>query len=764
VDTNTLTLYLVAGGFSISLSLVLMVFAYLQPGTRMLNSFALAVLLLSVGFTVSGLGPALPRWMTVIGTNMPLIAAGVVLYSGFAAFYTQRRIWLDRFGWAVVALTALPFWYWGLIEPDGYYRSAVFSFAAAAIHGRTTLLLVRTARQSERNIPVWTLAGLLGILTLWMAARGVVSLLAETPPAHMRGANPTTWITVFWYIVLVSLATANVIWMEVSRLTGPQKEAAEQSRASFSWVDYFRHKLSLLWVIVLILLLGIVSEASVIFAKSFEWEKARLTRAAEQTNDTFVHHTQQVIAQVDTLLQAVRGFYLRTASVAETERFINNLPFDKFTINNVYLINQHGDIVISHTPAAARLSVADRDYFLFHQSTPADLIFISSVEGGRVTGKLHFRVTRRINLADGGFGGLILATVNPESFARYYQNQATGEQNTASLLGTLDHKLRARSPTPPSDLWQAIVESPLWAALALSPAGVYSNTSPVDHIRRVFSYKKIDALPLVMVTGFSEADLRSSVIERLRWLLLGTLTVIVSVLILAVLLTIEIKRRDEQDRFLSMLSHELKTPLSVLRMSIGMDGALSSSTRMHAQQSVQDMDAIIERCLQVDRLQQHRYVAVEQNCNLSELLAELQIASTMPQRIAIEAPAVANHMPDFIPNFMTDTQLLRIALGNLIDNALKYSPPDSQVRISASRQPHKKQPGILIEISNLPGSAGFPNPGKVFKKYYRSPHAHNKTGSGLGLYLVRSIAHRLGGWVRYVPEPVQVRFHFWLPV
>ena len=86
------------------------------------------------------------------------------------------------------------------------------------------------------------------------------------------------------------------------------------------------------------------------------------------------------------------------------------------------------------------------------------------------------------------------------------------------------------------------------------------------------------------------------------------------------------------------------------------------------------------------------------------------------------------------------------------------------MQLSASSQPHKKQPGMLVTIRNQPGHAGWPDAQKVFQKYYRSPGAHSKTGSGLGLYLVRSAARRLGGWVRYVPDTNTVMFEFWLPL
>lgn len=753
LNFNTLSLYLIAGGYSISLSLALMAIAHYQSGSRLLKSSAVAVLMLSAGFTVSGFGPDLPRWMTVIGTNMLLISAGAVLHAAFVASVEQQPVKADRLGWSIVALTAPPFWYWGLIEPDGNLRSAVFSFAVAAINVRTAVVLAQGARRQSGEVARWALAILFGVLTLWMTTRGVLHLLAEPPVASLRGANPTSWKTVFWYIVLMSVMTVCFIWLEFSRSESSAHQTFLPGKNAFSWVGLFRNQLPLLWGTVLVLVLGIASEAGVYYTQSFQNARDQLTQSAALANDAFVQHTLQVFSQVDTLLHSVRRFYLHTRSVPETERFINALPLDKSTIGNIYLISAQATILIAHDPAGLGRSLADRDYFLFHSTHPADQVFIASVEAGRVTNKQHFRITRRIDHPDGSFAGIILATVNPESFTRYYRDLAVGQQNTASLVGTLDKKLRARAPAPPQDRWQISVDSPIWAALQRAPSGIYESASSVDDIQRVFAYKLVGDLPLVMVTGFSEADVQADVSERSRWLLAGTLTVVAVILFLAILLTIEIRRRNEQNSFMSMLSHELKTPLSVLRMSL--DGALSDRTRQHAQKSVQDLDAIVERCLQADRLQQQRYMAQLQSCDLSELLSECRDACDAPQRLVITTI--------MLPVFTVDTQMLRMVLSNLIDNALKYAAPASPVPLSVTRQLYKAQPGILISIDNLPGTAGKPDPRQVFKKYYRSPGARSKTGSGLGLYLVHKVARQLGGWVRYVPDDSRVRFDFWLP-
>lgn len=754
MEFSTLTLYIVAAGLSISLSLVLMAFARFQPGTRVTGSCAVAILVLSAGLLASGIGPALPRWMTVIVANMVLIAAGVILHSGFAAFCKQRDVSFDRSGWGLVALTALPFWYWGLIEPNGNYRSAVFSLAVAAINVRTAFLLGRTALQPPGSAPVRVMAILFGILVAWMAARGVLAIAAEPPAVTLRGANPTTWITVFWYIVLIASMTACIIWMESDRLNVRRRDSSSDV-GSIGFIDYFRNRLLLLWAAVIILMVGIVGEAGVVYAKLYASEKARLIHVTELANEAFVEHTVQVANQVDTILHAVRAHYLRTRSVAETQDFIESLRFDRSFIDNIYLIAPDGRIVISHDPAAKGRSVADREYFSFHQSSGDDRLSISPVESGRVTAKLHFRITRRISNPDGTFGGLVLAAVNPESFARYYRTLATGPQSVAALVGIADRKLRARVPEPPFDRWKMPLESPIWDALEKSPSGLYESASPVDGIRRISAYRKVGQLPLVMVTGFSEEDVTQSVRERMVWLAAVVITVLGAAFVLAALLTIEIRRRDDQDRFMSMLSHELKTPMSVIRMTLGIEG-IPAAIKERVVRSVSDMNAILERCLQSDRLRHGRVNPLPVSCRIEEILDQLLVASAAPQRLAVHAGN--------LPACTTDSQLVGIILGNLFDNAIKYGARDGKVTVVATSAQHKGKPGIRIEVTNAAGAAGMPDAKKVFRKFYRAAGARGKSGSGLGLYIAAGLAAKIGGRLRYQPGADEVKFELWIPL
>jgi len=755
LDPNTLTLYTVAAGLSFSLSLVMVVFAYFQPDTRLIRSWAVAILVLAGGFFVSGIGPALPRWMTVIGTNMALLSAGPILYSGFAAYYEQREPLADRRGWAMVLLTAPAFWYWGLIEPNGNYRSVVFSLAIALTNLRTAWLLAGAAWRRVGGLPTWLLAILFGVAVAWMTARAGLLLVAEAPPANLRSANPTTWITVFWYIVLVSTMSVCAMWMEVSRYATAQQTASGSRGGAFGFIAYFHNKLFLLGSGVIVLIVGIAGVLGIAYANFHESEKARLIRTAELTNKAFVEQTIQVAGQIDTMLHLVRAFHQRSQSVAATNAYIESLNFDRSVIDNIYLISAAGVIIIAHDPAALGRSVTDRAYFPFHRDAPEDRIFISPVESGRVTGKFHFRITRRINNPDGSFGGLVLATVVPESFARHYRDFAIDAQNSAALLGTADHKLRARTPEPAAELWAKPVESPLWDALKRAPAGRYENISGVDGVLRTFVYERVANLPLVMVNGFSDNDLKNNIHGRMRWLIATTFIILCFTLLLALLLTIEAKRRDEQDRFMSMLSHELKTPMSVIRMALGIEG-IPATIRDRIARAVGSMNAVIERCLQADKLRYGHVQPAPSPCRIADILDDLRAASAAPERLSIQ-------MED-LPSLDTDVQLLRIILSNLIDNAVKYGVARGTVSIRGVLALHKKRPGIRIDIANRPGQAGMPDPRQVFGKYYRAPGAHGKTGSGLGLHISSGFAEKIGGWLRYRPTPDEVKFELWLPL
>lgn len=209
--------------------------------------------------------------------------------------------------------------------------------------------------------------------------------------------------------------------------------------------------------------------------------------------------------------------------------------------------------------------------------------------------------------------------------------------------------------------------------------------------------------------------------------------------------TKERAQREEQANFLKMLAHEMKTPLSVVRMAMG-GKAIPAQTHKVVDRAVTDMDSIIERILQVERLEDERIDIQYQSIDLLKMVEGLSLS-------LLEGERIHTHTQQEL-SLQSDPQLVRVILSNLLENALKYSPQGSPVTITFAGDVDQ----VSIEVENTVGSAGFPNPEQVFSKYYRSALAYQRTGSGLGLYLVKSIVNLLGGNVMCTTNDKSVRF------
>ena len=214
---------------------------------------------------------------------------------------------------------------------------------------------------------------------------------------------------------------------------------------------------------------------------------------------------------------------------------------------------------------------------------------------------------------------------------------------------------------------------------------------------------------------------------------------------------------NEQHQLMDMLTHQLKTPISVVMLTLNQmtDPHPKKFVKQRAEKAMNDMNSMVERCQQLDQIEHQKPALQIQRCSLSEILVQLHQGCASPQRLDITAGA--------LPELQSDLQLINIVLGNLISNALKYSPAQSSVSVEAHSVANVGRAGIQISVQNLPGAAGLPDLTKIFSKYYRSPGAQKQSGSGLGLYLVRSFTELLGGQVNYAVAQQYIRFTLWLP-
>lgn len=228
----------------------------------------------------------------------------------------------------------------------------------------------------------------------------------------------------------------------------------------------------------------------------------------------------------------------------------------------------------------------------------------------------------------------------------------------------------------------------------------------------------------------------------------------------------ETHRREAATSFLSMLMHEIKNPLTSIRVASQSlasgrveDPAEQVNKLRNIQKSVEGIDTVLERCVEADRLEQGALAVHKERHDAAALLADWVATDAQRARIQLQRPdALAATL---------DAPLLCLLVRNLLSNALTYSPPDSTVQLTLAAHdlptPAGNAPSFSITFSNGVGRAGVPDPDRVFQKYYRAPGARHSSGTGLGLYWVRSVTQLLGGTVTYTQQGDQVVFELWLP-
>lgn len=213
--------------------------------------------------------------------------------------------------------------------------------------------------------------------------------------------------------------------------------------------------------------------------------------------------------------------------------------------------------------------------------------------------------------------------------------------------------------------------------------------------------------------------------------------------------------RKETEQLLVMLGHELKTPLSTLLLHAS-DPLIPQTVSKGLGASVSDMTHVIERTIQVGQLDHRKLDIQPLACDLPGLIRNLAQSLPESDRIDLQITQTGD------PQVMADVYLLSSIVRNLLDNALKYSPVGSLISAQLRRSIHPAE--WQLTVSNRPGRAGWPDASRVFEKYYRSPAASYRSGTGLGLFLIKSLAERMGYGIEYQPNEHSIVFRLIIPI
>ena len=224
------------------------------------------------------------------------------------------------------------------------------------------------------------------------------------------------------------------------------------------------------------------------------------------------------------------------------------------------------------------------------------------------------------------------------------------------------------------------------------------------------------------------------------------------------------RQRESIQRLLSDISHQTKTPLANLRLysSLLMEEELTPRQREQAQvilQQSEKLSFLIETLVKLSRLETDVLAVTPKSQPLSPLLE--RAASQAKAAAEQKGIALQLHLQQQAEmKALYDLRWTAEALGNLLDNAVKYTPPGGCIQVSAT------QYELFCRIDVRDNGIGIAEEeqAQIFGRFYRGRQVREQEGLGIGLYLAREIAQKQGGYLKLSSRPGQgSTFSLYLP-
>jgi two-component system, OmpR family, sensor histidine kinase SenX3 len=225
--------------------------------------------------------------------------------------------------------------------------------------------------------------------------------------------------------------------------------------------------------------------------------------------------------------------------------------------------------------------------------------------------------------------------------------------------------------------------------------------------------------------------------------------IIAGLVVYTIFIVREIRRNERQDSFLNAVTHELKTPITSIRLYLE---TLQTRPLDEAQRRdfyrimLEDAERLLGTVEQVLKAGEARHLTHKRNWQ------EINVATVVTE--TLELARLRHHLPPETLRFgatpptdllvMGNPEELRTAIFNLFDNAIKYSGENKEIVVNL------RTPNIdTISLSVCDRGIGISRPElkRIFNRFYRvqSPATGQVKGTGLGLFIVRAVARRYGG-------------------
>ena len=222
--------------------------------------------------------------------------------------------------------------------------------------------------------------------------------------------------------------------------------------------------------------------------------------------------------------------------------------------------------------------------------------------------------------------------------------------------------------------------------------------------------------------------------------------IIAGMVLNTIFLVREIRRNEQQDSFLNAVTHELKTPITSIRLYLEtLERRSVDDTRRHDfyRLMLEDTDRLlgtVEQVLKASEVRQRNRRKNWQDVNFAAIVRESVNLALLRHGLKAEQIHFGAEPPGQI-TLLGNQEELRTAVANLLENAVKYTGENREITVDLETP---DMDTVVLRIRD--NGIGIPSPElkRIFRRFYRVA-TDNVKGTGLGLFIVRSIARQHGG-------------------
>jgi len=268
---------------------------------------------------------------------------------------------------------------------------------------------------------------------------------------------------------------------------------------------------------------------------------------SENLARAFEEQLRRSLSDIDRSIKTARARYVQHPDELDFRRWLRESQLLDDQTLQMSIIGPNGRLRLSNidTPSSPKADLSDREHFRVHLDSKGDDLFISKPVIGRTSGKWSVQLSRRIENADGSFGGVIVASLDPAYLASFYNSVDIGDDGYVSIIGA-DGIVRATGGPKPKPLGLDLSGADLFRLYPREASGWhYDASSQSDGIPRLVAFRAVKGYPLVVTVGLSEAEIFSEVNAERYWYALSA-AALTALTLLVVALSIRGRRQGER--------------------------------------------------------------------------------------------------------------------------------------------------------------------------------------------------------------------------